>query len=214
MKTGILFDLDGTLWDTCQKVTDAWNAVLAEKMPELKFRTTVEFIKSHMGWLIKDIALDAFKERPGKEQEIMAICLQAEHDVLITEGGILYPELERVLAELREKYFIAVVSNCNGQYLETFFEAHKMDRFFHDRECAGNTGCTKAENIGIVARRNDLDKVIYVGDTALDCSSADEAGVEFIHAAYGFGKPGRPCNAVSCPAELPAMIEKVLGEKG
>ncbi len=47
-----------------------------------------------------------------------------------------------------------------------------------------------------------------MGDTALDCSSAREAGVPFLHAAYGFGKlEGVP--AVQAFAQLPAALERL-----
>ena len=36
--------------------------------------------------------------------------------------------------------------------------------------------------------RNNIKKAIYVGDTVKDQEAANEAGIEFIYAKYGFGK--------------------------
>ena len=33
MKQGILFDLDGTLWDSAQAVVDSWNEII-ETLPD------------------------------------------------------------------------------------------------------------------------------------------------------------------------------------
>ena len=49
-----------------------------------------------------------------------------------------------------------------------------------------------------------------MGDTALDCRSAQEAGVPFIHAAYGFGQAeGVP--AIHSLEALPSLLEQLEG---
>ena len=43
---------------------------------------------------------------------------------------------------------------------------------------------------------------MYLGDTALDYSSATEAGIAFIHAAYGFGQVEGAERSISDLSEL------------
>ena len=75
---------------------------------------------------------------------------------------------------------------------------------FLDMECYGNNGKKKAENIRILMERNHLnpEDCVYLGDTALDYSSATEAGIAFIHAAYGFGQVEGAERSISDLSEL------------
>ena len=45
MKQGILFDLDGTLWNSSLQVVESWNEILTT-LPDVNFRVTEESISS------------------------------------------------------------------------------------------------------------------------------------------------------------------------
>ena len=48
----VLFDLDGTLWDSGKSVVDAWNVILAqEDLPQI----SAEQMRSVMGFSMDDI---------------------------------------------------------------------------------------------------------------------------------------------------------------
>jgi phosphoglycolate phosphatase len=80
--------------------------------------------------------------------------------------------------------------------------------YFEDIECYGNTGCKKGANIKLVVERNNLTKAVYVGDIQGDYDASCEAGVEFIHAAYGFGMINAPVPAIHALPELPEVMEQ------
>ena len=56
-----------------------------------------------------------------------------------------------------------------------------------DFECPGRSKLLKAENIGLVIKRNNLKNPIYVGDTHMDSEAAKKAGIPFVFVSYGFG---------------------------
>ena len=205
MKKAILFDLDGTLWDSAAGVSRAWSAVMAENgKPE---GISVEGVHALMGKQMDEIARRLFPERTEAEQRrLMVLCGDREHEVLAAEGGVLYPRLEETLAELKKDYFLAIVSNCQSGYIETFLTAHSLWDYFDDRECFGNTELSKGENIALLARRNGL-AAVYLGDTQGDCDAAHAAGVPFIHAAYGFGAVTGEL-ALDSFAHLPAFLRQ------
>lgn len=184
----IIFDLDGTLWDSSSSVIDSWNSTL-DKYQEVKNKLTVEDIKGVMGLLIGDIARIFFPYiEESKRLEIMDECCKNECKHLEKQGAILYDKLEETLEELSKKYKLFIVSNCQCGYIEAFFTAHRLDKYFVDYENPGRTGLTKGENIKLIIERNNLTSPIYLGDTEGDLKASRLAGIPFIYARYGFGQ--------------------------
>jgi phosphoglycolate phosphatase len=184
----IIFDLDGTMWNSTESVVKAWNKVIHDHK-EIKDPVTYEIISSVMGMQIQQIGNELFPYlEEAQQKEIMDICCEEERKLLLTEGGILYPNLENVLQTLSQSYPLFIVSNCQVGYIEAFLEYHNLEKYFKDIECAGNTGLAKGENIKKVMKKHNLKSPVYVGDTQGDCNAAKLANIPFIYAIYGFGK--------------------------
>ena len=64
---GILFDLDGTLWDSAEHVATAWNEVF-ETHPGLSLKLTADDIHGVMGMLLPDIAKKLLPDMPDEER--------------------------------------------------------------------------------------------------------------------------------------------------
>ena len=206
MKRGILFDLDGTLWDSREAVAISWNIAL-ERMGREE-RCTAEWIGSQMGKTMDDFALALFpSETLEAAKAMLAECMQEENEYVRTHGGILMEGLEDTLKALKEKgFFLAIVSNCQEGYIEAFLEYHQLGPYFDDTENFGRTGRSKGANIRLVVERNHLDEAVYLGDTQGDYDAAKEAGVPFLHAAYGFGTVPEGTPAISDLRHLPEVV--------
>ena len=210
MKKGIIFDLDGTLWDSSEQLVAPWNAV-ARRYGEKRVLTG-EDIRAVMGKTADEIGQLLMPSVPSEMRgQIVRECCSEELSYLKRTGGILFPCLRETLNSLREMgYLLAVVSNCESGYIEVFMDYHGLAKFFDDYECIGNTRLPKADNIRLIVERNRIDKAVYVGDTQGDCDSADKAGVKFIYAAYGFGRVSGDRPYISQFCELPQRAEQVL----
>ena len=209
MYDGIIFDLDGTMWDTRKPICEAWNIIL-EKHPQIKRDIIVEDdLNACMGLPMYDIAARLF---PDEKEEVRNALMDElcafENDYLAERGGILYPELADTLYTLGRKYPLYIVSNCQDGYIESFLTAHLMSDFFKDTECWGRTFLSKGESNRILMERNDLKNPVYVGDTEGDARSAKDAGIDFIYAAYGFGEVSedRYVAAVDSFSELKCIL--------
>ena len=90
MKKGIIFDLDGTLWDSAQAVVDSWNVVI-DKMPDFHKRITVEDMESLMGKTMDDIAYTYF-DTVSRERalEILRACMDYENAYLEKVAGKIF----------------------------------------------------------------------------------------------------------------------------
>lgn len=184
----IIFDLDGTLWDSSVPICEAWNIIL-DKHKEIKREPiTVKELGDCMGLPMYDIAAKLFpNEAESVRNSLMDELCIFENDYLAKTGGKLFANLESTLEALSKKYKLYIVSNCQDGYIEAFLKAHKLEGTFMDTECWGRTRQSKGVSNKILIERNNLKNPVYVGDTKGDAQSAKDAGIDFIYAAYGFG---------------------------
>lgn len=184
----LIFDMDGTLWDSAENVARSWTEVLKEKS-DVDMVVTESDIKAVMGMPMDAIARKMFGEFPEERQmELVDACGDYENDYLRQHGGKLYDGVEDTLAKLSEAHRLYIVSNCQSGYIEAFLEYYGFGRYFKDILCWGDTKVSKGESIKILMDKNGITDAAYVGDIQGDCDSARYAGIKFIHAAYGFGK--------------------------
>lgn len=184
---GIIFDLDGTLWDSSKGVSESWNIVLSH-YPEYGITVSAEQVRACMGLPMDEIARRLFPGLDSKTQDkLMDECCVNEVEYLGEHGGQLFPKVEETLRKLRETHKLFIVSNCQDGYIQCFLKGHHFEELFTDFESWGKTGLQKDENNRLVAERNGLNYPVYVGDTAMDAQSAKKAGMPFIFARYGFG---------------------------
>ena len=183
----IIFDLDGTLWDSIEEISKTWSLVLSKYDYERK-EVTVEDLQICMGKQLDEIGEILLPKLSIElRRKIMHECCTLENEYLGNYGGKLYENVEETLKELSKKYKLFIVSNCQDGYIECFFKAHKLGKYFTDYECPGRTGLSKGENNKLIMERNNLKNPVYVGDTEGDAESAKVAGIPFVFAKYGFG---------------------------
>lgn len=212
MNKGILFDLDGTLWDSSENVVSSWNEVLSRRSETDRQITTAD-MRSYMGRTMKKIAELMLPDLPeAVREDILHECANNENDYLRRHGGVLFPDLERVLAELSRSYGLFIVSNCQEGYIETFLEYYGFEKYFTDIESYGRTGREKGENIRLVADRNSLERAVYIGDTQGDYEAAFYAGIPFIHAAYGFGKISAEVPKINSLGDIAEAVKEFLDQ--
>ncbi|WP_461453579.1 HAD family hydrolase [Mucilaginibacter sp.] len=184
----IIFDLDGTLWDSTANVALAWQKA-EQEVDFLSKEFTVDTVRSITGMTYKAIFEVLFPELDESHRnEFKAIAAKYEIQTLNEKGGELYPQLEFVLQYLQTKYKLFIVSNCQNDYIETFLNFSQLGHYFLGHQCYGTKNAPKAENIMDIVHDHQLKAPVYVGDTMGDFTSAQKAGVPFIFAAYGFGK--------------------------
>lgn len=202
----ILFDLDGTLWDSVDEIVCTWNSVI-DRYPGIRPPITRKEQESVMGLQMDEIARRLFPEEPSERQNaLMDECVHAENDFLYEYGATLYPAVKETLQALKHRYSLYIVSNCQSGYIEAFLHAHQLEPLFDGFLCYGDTGRGKAANIAEVVRRHGLKHPVYVGDTLGDAQAAEAAEVPFIFARYGFGHVENYTAAVDSFRDLSALL--------
>ena len=155
MKTkGIIFDLDGTMWDSTSCTCDIWNRVF-EKYKDIDFKVTKEKTEQLMGKTMEEIGKILFPDFSDElRNRIVEEVGNEEVDYLKENGAVLYDGLEETLKELRRDYKLYIVSNCQDGYVQAFLQAHNLSEYFEDIEMSGRTGLDKGSNIRLIMERN------------------------------------------------------------
>lgn len=98
MKTGIIFDMDGTLWDSSREVALSWNQVVVKcGMKPL----TDNDLARVMGLPMDKLARALFPDMEAEASyDLMDACVVVENDYLESHGARLYPGVEETLRSL------------------------------------------------------------------------------------------------------------------
>lgn len=218
MPKAVIFDLDGTLWDTVAPLTLIWNQVFQKNNTGKVI--SEDDLRNVMGKNLQEISAIYFPDMErSRREDILNQCAVAHCAYLKDHGAPLF--LDRAtLSQLYAKYELFIVSNCPCGYIEAFLESCNLQKYFKDFEMSGRTGKSKGENIKAICERNGLcagaadanlvPNAVYVGDTLGDETAANFAGIPFIHAAYGFGTAKNPAAVLHNFSELPKVLEKLF----
>ena len=187
MVDGIIFDLDGTLWDSTEVAARAFQRAADEC--GINVQITGDKLKKVFGKPLREIMEILF---PGQSEEklddVEKKCFQYEEEELRKTPGDLYPDLEDTLKVLSKQAPLFIVSNCQAGYIETFLDTTNFRKYFKDHTCPGDTGKLKGENILMIVEKHRLKNPVYIGDTQGDADACMFASVPFVYASYGFGK--------------------------
>lgn len=206
--TLLLFDLDGTLWDSAAPVAAAWNVVFQREDPSLPLLTPDD-IHGVMGMTMREIGETLYPDwHSPARKAVFDECCTYEVEYLRSHCGVLYPDFRPVLESLRaEGYELAIVSNCQTGYIDAFLASSGAADLFLDYEEWQRTGLVKGENIRLVMSRNGYSKGFYIGDTEKDREAALLARIPFIHASYGFGKVKSADGVIRSLRDLPGAVK-------
>lgn len=209
MKYGIIFDLDGTLWEVIDNTYESVNEVCKKYKINCVSKDTVI---SCFGLDKNDTALKYFPTLDKNFRlKIMDEIAVVNIDKLKLSGGNIYDGVKDTLELLSKKYDLYIVSNtANNEYIDAFLDGNSVRKYFKDYIAASSVNISKNCAIKKIIDNNKINRAIYVGDTIYDLEASKCAGIPFIWAKYGFGKNVCAEYSINIFKEIIQVIEKIL----
>ena len=199
----LIFDIDGTLWDSRVLVAEGYNLQLQEE-GLAQFRTDPETLKVLFGKVMTDIADALFPTLPAQERyPLMERCMARENRYLHENPcQVGYPGIRETLEALSRNHRLFIVSNSQCGYPEVCMEKLGIRELISGHLCFGDTQAPKGETIRILMERHGITSAAYIGDTQGDADAARDAGIPFVWASYGFGEASGWIAKADTPADL------------
>ncbi len=214
MKTGMIFDLDGTLLDSLADLHSATNVTLAHfGCPARTLEEVRQFVGNGARRLL-ELALPGTPEDPDLEEVLEFY--KAYYAAHSRERTAPYPGIPEALRRLGQRHPLAIVSNKPDNAVKILCQ----DYFPGIYALGEHTGCPRKPAPDMVytcMKDLGVDRCIYIGDSEVDVLTAKNAGVPCLSVTWGFrdeelirAHGGRWfCRT---PEELPERLEQLLEE--
>ena len=181
--TAILFDLDGTLLDTLEDLTDATNAALAHFGYPSR---TLEEVRRFVGNGAKNqITMSLPADRSPEEIEQVLAWYKtyyAAHSQIKTRP---YAGIPEALEEVKREFPVAIVSNKPDVAVKILCTQYFGDVF----SLGESSSCPRKPAPDMVYQALEAigaEKCIYVGDSEVDVLTAKNAGMPCLSVLWGF----------------------------
>ncbi len=211
-KIGVLFDLDGTLLDTLQDLTDAVNHVLEQFGYAA---VTDRQVRAYLGNGARELIRLAMGAQPGDAMvETVLAAYQPYYEAHCQIKTKPYEGIMEALACLQKKYPVGIVSNkpdiavrplCQSLFPGVFCLGERADC---PRKPAPDMLLKAMEALG-------MEKCVYVGDSEVDVVTAKNANLPCVSVLWGFrdrpeieSQGGR--YFCQDPKELAELVEQVI----
>ena len=204
----LIFDIDGTLWDSRAIVAKGYNDYLLEiGRPDLQ--VDAEYLKTLFGKTMTEIADIMLCSIPQPQRyDVMLGCMAREDEFLHRDPcNIAFPGVKETLEKLKESYRLFIVSNAQCGYPELMMDKLGIRHLMEGWMCFGDTNLPKGDTIRILMERHGITDAVYIGDTQGDLEASRKAGIPFIFCTFGFGTPETFDAKIDAFTDLPELLE-------
>lgn len=182
----VIFDLDGTLVDTVQDITDALNYALQRHgIKSLTSRETMNIVGEGVSRLIEKAL--PIEKRQFKDEVIQRfIGYYSEH---LTDKSREYPYIKETLENLTG-FKKAVISNKREDFSRRALEELGLSKYFDLIVGSDTAGERKPSAVPVLYVISKLDaspeQSIIVGDSTFDIEAGKKAGIKTVAVTYGY----------------------------
>ena len=182
----IIFDLDGTLVETVQDITNALNyALISHGIKKLTVKETTELVGEGITRLVEKV-LPAGKEH--LKDDVMKKFLEYYSEHLI-ENSKEYPHVRETLEKLNH-FKKAVISNKRETFSKRLLEELDLEKYFNLIIGSDTAGERKPSPVPVLYVISKLsvrpEESIVMGDSYYDIEAGKMAGTRTVAVTYGY----------------------------
>lgn len=182
MKTGVIFDLDGTLLDTLDDLADAVNHTMeVYGYP----KHSLSYVRSIVGNGVRNLVMLALPEDQQHRTDEILPHYREYYNAHSQDKTRPYAGIVEALQALSRDYAVAVVSNKPDGMVKALCR-----EFFGDIYALGEDPSLPRkpapDMIYKAMRDMGVERCIYVGDSDVDIKTARNAGVPCLSVLWGF----------------------------
>ena len=193
----LIFDLDGTLADTGQDITNALNYALEPfSVREYSLEETKEMVGSGISNLLKSlipsespVAEDLKKQNNNSPEDIVLSRFLEYYDNHLIENTYAYPHVKETLEKLGG-YKKAVLSNKREIYSRRVLEGIGIFEFFDLVWGSDSVREKKPSPVPVLDMLERFqvrkDETVMIGDSNFDVDAGKAAGIKVVAVTYGF----------------------------
>lgn len=197
----VLFDLDGVIIDSKRNMELSWLAVQTVFELNVPFENYFKLIGRPFNDIMAELDLSALADRIKRVYDVSSSCRIDLID--------FYDNCPEVIKKIKENGLrIGIVtSKDEARTLEIL---KKLDILFDVVECPDGNGRGKPNPDplfrAMLKCQRDPSETVYVGDMDVDMECAKRAGVDYIHADWGYGNCMAEVMKASKPDDLLGLI--------
>lgn len=202
----LIFDLDGTLFQTAEIEMTAVKALFEELgLPQPEARAVVKHIGKTMPQFMTAIL-------PGEYvTAAVAARFHALENAAVVNSGRVFACVDELLRTLSgEGHCLNICSNGSEDYIHLVLSATGIEGYFNGIYSAKAVG-SKAEKLREILSLDPNTPAVMIGDTREDLTAAAENSIPSVAALYGYGGllPSEGSAAAQSPADILACIRRL-----
>jgi phosphoglycolate phosphatase len=186
----IIFDLDGTLVDSLDDLTDATNHMLGRFRRVLLTRDDVRLL---VGQGARRLVERAMPDASAGDVDEGVRLFLAYNDLHIADKTRLYPGVAETIPRLAERSLLTVISNKFESHCNKLISVLGLADFFTRVMGADSHPSRKPSPEPLLKLMEDLNvtapHTLMVGDSVNDIAAGKGAGLVTIGCSYGYGGP-------------------------
>jgi len=199
----LLFDMDGVLIDSKKNMELSWSAVQSTFELDIHFNKYFELIGRPFNDIMMKLGLSDQADKIKSVYDVASSCRVDLIDI--------YSDCIDVVKKIKEMGIRTGVVTSKDE-ARTMEIIKMLDVLFDVIECpnAESRGKPNPDPLfrAMLKCQRDPSETLYIGDMDVDMEAAKRAGIDYIHADWGYGNCGLDVITASTPDDILKLISK------